>query len=197
MAAADSIKVISAAAASIKVKMLLHFFLLLSSASSLSQTGRDEQTLAGESNTCDKSIAVNSDTCHKIISGDSDKSEEGQHKVVDSCHRRENDVDAEEEKTVLGSSSMEEEEKKMEWKEFDWAAYQALDINPADQEEPTARSTTTSLESHTVGWWVGEPDYTSTRFYMHLLHLQVCLGRAGKLPTCSEPKCAGLARSRL
>ena len=123
--------------------MLLHFFLLLSSASSLSQTGRDEQTLAGESNTCDKSIAVNSDTCHKIISGDSDKSEEGQHKVVNSCHRRENDVDAEEEKTVLGSSSM-EEEKKMEWKEFDWAAYQALDINPADQEEPTARSTTTS-----------------------------------------------------
>ena len=154
MAAADSIKVISAAAASIKVKMLLHFFLLLSSASSLSQTGRDEQTLAGESNTCDKSIAGESstcdktiagniDTCHKIFSGDSDSCEEGQHKVVDASHRRENDVDAEEEKTVLGSSSM-EEEKKMEWKEFDWAAYQALDINPADQEEPTARSTTTS-----------------------------------------------------
>ena len=137
--------------------MLLHFFLLLSSASSLSQTCQDEQTLTGESNTCDKSIAVNSDSCHKIISGDrdtcdknisgdSDKSEEGQHKVVNSCPRRENDVDAEEEKTVLGSSIM-EEEKKMEWKEFDWAAYQALDINPADQEEPTARSTTTSLES--------------------------------------------------
>ena len=177
MAAAASIKVTSAAAAaSIKVKMLLHFFLLLSSASSLSQTGRDEQTLAGESNTCDKSIAVNSDTCHKIISGDSDKSEEGQHKVVNSCPRRENDVDAEEEKTVLGSSIM-EEEKKMEWKEFDWAAYQGLDINPADHEEPTARSTTTR--------------------FMHLLHLQVCPGRARKLPTCSEPKCAGLARSRL
>lgn len=184
LAAAASIKVGTAAAASIKVKMLLHFFLLLSSASSLSQTGRDEQTLAGESNTCDKSIAVNSDTCHKIISGDSDKSEEGQHKVVNSCPRRENDVDAEEEKTVLGSSSM-EEEKKMEWKEFDWAAYQALDINPADQEEPTARSTTTSSPT----------DLKVTP--CNLLHLQVCPGRARKLPTCSEPKCAGLARSRL
>ena len=128
--------------------MLLHFFLLLSSACSLSQTGGDEQTIAGESNTCDKNIAVNSDTCDKIISGDSDncnKNTSGDSdncEVVDSCQRRDNDVEAEEEKIVLGFSSVEKEDKKIEWQEFDWPTYQALDINPADQENPTARSTT-------------------------------------------------------
>ena len=50
---------------------------------------------------------------------------------------KENDIEAEEEKIVLGS--MEEEKKRMAWEELDWAAYQALDINPADLEEPTAR----------------------------------------------------------
>ena len=111
------------------VKMLLHFFLLLSSACGLSQTGGDEQTIAGDSKTCAKSI-----------SGD-DSCEEGQRNVVDSCHRKENgiDVDIEEEKIEV---SRREEKKRMRWQELDWAAYQALDINPADQEEPTARYAT-------------------------------------------------------
>ena len=50
---------------------------------------------------------------------------------------KENDIEAEEEKIVPGS--MEEKKKRMAWEEVDWAAYQTLDINPADLEEPTAR----------------------------------------------------------
>ena len=49
---------------------------------------------------------------------------------------KENDIEAEEEKIVPGSM---EEKNRMAWEELDWAAYQALDINPADLEEPTAR----------------------------------------------------------
>ena len=123
------------------LKMLLHLSLLLSCACSLSQTGGDERTITGDSDTHQKSISGDRDTCDKSISSDinsCDRSEEEpQRKVVNSCQRKENDVSAEEEKIV--PSSMEEERKRMQWHELDWAAYQALDINPADRDEPTAR----------------------------------------------------------
>ena len=176
------------------MKMLLHCFLLLSSASSLSQTGGDEQIIASESvsgngESCDKSINGKSNTCHKSISGDGDscdKSEEVQLQGVDSCQRK----DTEEEK-IVG----EKEKKKMEWQELDWASYQALDITPTDREEPTARSTIAAKHNVKFAKLIGQTVKAKT--FMNLFHFQVCLGRSCQLRSCPESKCAGVARPRL
>ena len=128
-----SLSAISLVSAVSLVKMLLHFSLLLSSACSLSQTGGDERIIT--SDTHQKSISGDRDTCDKSISSDINTCDRSE--IVNSCQRKENDVSAEEEKIV--PSRMEEERKGMQWHELDWAAYQALDINPADRDEPTAR----------------------------------------------------------
>ena len=95
-----------------KMQLLARVLLLFSVCNSISQTGK--QTISGDSETCDESG-------------------EGQRKVdVDSCHERGNGVD-EQVGIVL------EGKKKMEWHELDWVAFQALDINPDDKEDPTAR----------------------------------------------------------
>ena len=100
-----------------KMQLLARVLLLFSVCNSISQTGK--QTISGDSETCDKSG-------------------EGQRKVdVDSCHERGNGVDDKEENEQVGIALG--GEKKMEWHELDWVAYQALDINPDDKEDPTAR----------------------------------------------------------